>query len=277
MTKLRLKFSKHGPVRFVGHLDLMRYFQKVMRRAGVDIAYSEGYSPHQLMSFAQPLPAGATSDGEYMDISLNSFRDIRLSAGQAADVPAELTEEDALRALVLRMNAVMKEGIQILDAQILTQGAEKAMTAVSACRWRLSFYAEDDLGAAALRRIEAAGGAKEALSRFLSERNIRVVKKTKKTERELDLRPLIYEGSALEDGSMTLLMKAGSTDNVKPALFAAAFLVFLGEDAASVDELSSRMISALMIHREETYLTVESEGKAVLQPLIASSTPSISG
>ena len=59
-------------MKFIGHLDVMRYFQKAMRRAEVDIAYSEGFSPHQKMSFAQPLGVGLTSSGEYFDIEANS-------------------------------------------------------------------------------------------------------------------------------------------------------------------------------------------------------------
>ena len=46
MNKLRLKFSKNGPIKFIGHLDVMRYFQKAIRRAEIDIKYSEGFSPH---------------------------------------------------------------------------------------------------------------------------------------------------------------------------------------------------------------------------------------
>ena len=66
--KIRIKFSKQGAMKFIGHLDTMRYFQKVMRRADVDIRYSEGFSPHQIMSFAAPLGVGITSNGEYVDI-----------------------------------------------------------------------------------------------------------------------------------------------------------------------------------------------------------------
>ncbi|MDE7479073.1 MAG: TIGR03936 family radical SAM-associated protein, partial [Lachnospiraceae bacterium] len=71
--KLRVKFSKHGVLRFIGHLDVMRYFQKAIRRAGIDIAYSTGFSPHQIMSFASPLGIGLESNGEYMDIEVNSL------------------------------------------------------------------------------------------------------------------------------------------------------------------------------------------------------------
>ena len=68
--KIRIKFAKEGTMKFIGHLDIMRYFQKVMRRADVDIRYSEGFSPHQIMSFAAPLGVGLESRGEYVDIEV---------------------------------------------------------------------------------------------------------------------------------------------------------------------------------------------------------------
>ena len=55
--KIRVKFKKWGCMKFIGHLDMMRYFQKAVRRADIDIRYSEGYSAHQIMSFAAPLGA----------------------------------------------------------------------------------------------------------------------------------------------------------------------------------------------------------------------------
>ena len=70
--KLRVKFSKTGHMKFIGHLDLMRFFQKAIRRSKIDIKYSEGLSPHQIMSFAAPLGLGIESFGEYMDIELVS-------------------------------------------------------------------------------------------------------------------------------------------------------------------------------------------------------------
>ena len=56
--KVRIKFSKEGPMKFVGHLDTMRYFQKALRRAELPVAFSGGYSPHMIMSFAVPLGVG---------------------------------------------------------------------------------------------------------------------------------------------------------------------------------------------------------------------------
>ena len=60
--KVRVKFSKYGPVKFIGHLDVMRYFQKAIRRAEIDVAYSEGFSPHQKLSFAAPLSTRAAGN-----------------------------------------------------------------------------------------------------------------------------------------------------------------------------------------------------------------------
>lgn len=93
MLKVRIKFRKYGVMKFIGHLDVMRFFQKVMRRADIPIAFTSGYSPHMIMSFAQPLGLGVTSDAEYLDIELTR----------------PFLQEDA----VSQMNAVMVEGIEI--------------------------------------------------------------------------------------------------------------------------------------------------------------------
>lgn len=68
--KARLRFNKMGSMMYIGHLDLMRYFQKLFRRCGLDVSYSKGFNPHQIMSFASPLGLGLTSIGEYLDLSL---------------------------------------------------------------------------------------------------------------------------------------------------------------------------------------------------------------
>ena len=95
MLKARIKFRKYGIMRFIGHLDVMRFFQKAMRRANIPIAFTGGYSPHRIMSFAQPLGVGLTSDGEYLDIELTE----------------SISSEDAVRQL----NEVSVEGIEILS------------------------------------------------------------------------------------------------------------------------------------------------------------------
>ena len=109
--KIRIKFKKYGSMKFIGHLDVMRYFQKVMRRAGVDICYSGGFSPHQVMSFASPLGVGVTSEGEYVDIEVHS--------------------SESSSVMVKRLNAVMTEGFEAVSWRLLPDEAKTAMS-----QWR---------------------------------------------------------------------------------------------------------------------------------------------
>ena len=91
---------------------MMRYFQKAIRRANIDICYSEGFSPHQIMSFAAPLGVGITSDVEYFDIEGNS----------------SLTSKEALDAL----NSTMVEGGEVTEYVKLPDNAKTAMSLVEA-------------------------------------------------------------------------------------------------------------------------------------------------
>ncbi|MBE0415697.1 MAG: DUF2344 domain-containing protein [Dehalococcoidia bacterium] len=70
MQRLRITFSRGEEVKYTSHLDVMRLWERALRRAGIPIAYSQGFSPHPKISIAAPLAIGVTSDGELMDIQL---------------------------------------------------------------------------------------------------------------------------------------------------------------------------------------------------------------
>ena len=118
-VKIRIKFKKYGTMKFIGHLDVMRYFQKVMRRSDVDIVYTSGYSPHQVMSFAAPLGVGLTSDGEYLDIEVNSSKSSAI--------------------MVENINKTMVEGIEVVNFKQLPDDAKNAMSIVAAADYLVSF------------------------------------------------------------------------------------------------------------------------------------------
>ncbi|MFQ9620610.1 MAG: TIGR03936 family radical SAM-associated protein [Waltera sp.] len=117
--KLRIKFRKYGPIRFIGHLDVMRFFQKANRRAELDVAYTGGFSPHQIMSFAAPLGVGLTSNGEYMDLEVHSLTSC----------------EDVKQ----RLNAASVPGIEITSVKILPDKAGNAMASVAAAGYTVAF------------------------------------------------------------------------------------------------------------------------------------------
>jgi radical SAM-linked protein len=73
MQRLRVKFSRNEDIKFLSHLDLMRLWERVFRRAELPITYSEGFSPHPKISIAAPLQVGVTSHGELMDIWLDKW------------------------------------------------------------------------------------------------------------------------------------------------------------------------------------------------------------
>ena len=117
--KIRIKFKKWGCMKFIGHLDMMRFFQKAIRRANIDIKYSEGYSAHQIMSFAAPLGVGITSDGEYFDIEVLSTE----------------SSQKSLDAL----NAQMVDGVEVTGYVVLPEKAKTAMSIVAAADYYLSY------------------------------------------------------------------------------------------------------------------------------------------
>ena len=96
--RIRVRFTKTGPLKFIGHLDVMRYFQKAVRRADIPAALSEGFSPHMIMSFAQPLGVGKTSGGEYFDLDLKDG--------------ASFERDD----FVDRLNRQIAHGIEVVNA-----------------------------------------------------------------------------------------------------------------------------------------------------------------
>ena len=103
--KVRIKFSKEGPMKFVGHLDTMRYFQKAIRRAELPVAFSGGYSPHMIMSFA-----------------------------------LEMAEDMSTAEIAARLDEQMAEGMHIVSVRKVEDGkAGKAMALVAAADYLVEF------------------------------------------------------------------------------------------------------------------------------------------
>ena len=73
MQRLRVRFGRGPEVKFISHLDIMRFWERALRRAQIPLAYSEGFSPHPRISLAAPLPVGVTSEAELMDIVVSRW------------------------------------------------------------------------------------------------------------------------------------------------------------------------------------------------------------
>jgi radical SAM-linked protein len=76
--RLRVTFARGDRLRYITHLDLMRSWERAIKRAGLPIAYSEGFTRHPQLALAAPLPVGATAEGELMDV----FLEERIAPGE---------------------------------------------------------------------------------------------------------------------------------------------------------------------------------------------------
>lgn len=212
--KIRLKFSKAGSMKFIGHLDIMRFFQKVFRRSELDMVYSQGFNPHPVMSFAAPLGVGLTSDGEYLDMELHSA--------------------DQGTIMLQKINASMNEEIRALSYRLLPENTKNAMSAVAAADYLVSLKDGYKENAAFQKELEA----------FLNQDEILVMKKTKKSQQLVDIKSMIFlyafkeaafkekggcipqQSTAEEyenDNRVFLRLETGSVRNLKPSLVMDAF------------------------------------------------------
>lgn len=229
----RIKFSKTGSAKFIGHLDLLRYFQKVFKRAKLDVAYSQGYNPRQLTTFAAPLGVGLTSEGEYLDVILNS--------SDEADV------------MVDKINEEMTNNIRVISFDILPDDSKNAMSVVAGSDYFLSLKE----GYAFMENADFQNKFKE----FYQQDSIKIIKKTKRSEREIDLKPFIYNFTfpGLDEGlGIYLQLATGSVNNIKPELVMETFHEFIG---LTYNEF------AFQVHRLELYADKGKDGKRELVSL----------
>jgi uncharacterized protein (DUF2344 family) len=120
--RFRVKFAKLGPMRLTSHLDVTRAVQRGMRRAGIAVAYSQGFSPHPRIAFGPPLPLGETGEEEYFDVLL-------------AEAPGEGWLE--------RLNECMPHGLEALEGNLIEKSAQSLMASVNSAAYSIRLWSED--------------------------------------------------------------------------------------------------------------------------------------
>ncbi|MBQ3406352.1 MAG: DUF2344 domain-containing protein [Lachnospiraceae bacterium] len=247
--KVRIKFTKVGALRYVGHLDFMRTFQKIIKRSGVLAVFTRGFSPHMIMSFASPLGVGLESLGEYVDfemayrdpyeltkIELQRMNQLGIENDELPDVPCEAVIIDML-------NRECPDGVRILSVKRIEEAKGKAMALVSASD-NIVFFENDWLNACGIFSEEALS---DFIRNFMDQKTVIIHKTTKKTESDVDIRPLIFEMSTLgsrktaipgdvresiENAGYSIpvfmKLKTGSSANLKPETVINALCEFAG-------------------------------------------------
>ena len=160
MQRLRVRFGRGNEVKFISHLDIMRFWERAFRRAMIPVAYSEGFTPHPRISLAAPLPVGVTSDAELMDVVVNGWISPQ---GFTANVSQQLTP-----------------GFSILEVMPVSPSLPSLQSLVSMAEYRVDVTGEKN-------ETEI----KEAFAGLLARPSIPWHHKRDTGEKTYDLRPLV--------------------------------------------------------------------------------------
>jgi radical SAM-linked protein len=184
--RIRIRFGKHGALRFVGHLDLAKTWERVLRRAHMALEYTQGFNPRPRLQFAAALQVGVTSDSEYLDVWLTT----RL-------------EELSFEGWIARLNAASPPGLRVYSLEEVPIKDAALPTQVTASEFVITLLdhilSPDEL--------QARADALLALSR---------IDRQGHHNKPYDLRPRILGLSVDEDGSLIAFLSSNERANARP-------------------------------------------------------------
>ena len=193
---VRLRFARGQPAIWLAHLDLMRTFERSIRRAGLPVAYSKGYNPRPHLAFALPIGTGLATRDDYVDVFL--------------DEPVEPDE------LMNRLNPCLPSGLAILAARTVSGIGPSLMSLIRAADYRLQ-----------------GPGLSTAADQLLSlpaDQPWLVEKEGKSGKSMVDIRPLFISLKPSGSDDLLIRVKAGSHENLRPDLFLKALASLAGLD-----------------------------------------------
>lgn len=221
---MRIKFTKYGDMIYISHLDVQRLFQRVFRRAGIELTFSQGFNPHPKMSYGNALALGIESFGEYVDI--------------------EIEDDISPDELIKRINSELPDGMEFVKC-IQLQGGEKSLAAnieYGKYEFIIPNINKND--------FEFINGK---ISEIINMDEILVSKKNKKGKIvELNIRPLIIDLNVIGVDSDNLriggMLATGSKQNLNTNVFIPKLLEFLN---LKIDHLD------VDIKRNDLYFYIE--------------------
>lgn len=204
----RLRYRRIGPAIWLAHLDMMRTFERAVRRAGWPIAWSGGYNPRPQMTFALPISVGLATEDDYFDVVM-----------ETACEPLWLMR---------RLNDSLPQGLSVTACGRLPADKVESslMSRVIAAEYRLT---HPELPA-----------AWQAVSRLSADQPLVVDKHSKGKIRQLDIRPLLLDVAIGQPDSLLIRVEAGSRSNLRPDLLLQALVRYGGlqEQSAADSEMT---------------------------------------
>lgn len=226
MSRVRLEFSKGREVRFLSHLDLVKAFERAIRRAEIPIAFSEGFNPHPKMNFASALAVGVVSDKEYVDIEI------------VGDMP--------VGEVLDRLTRVLPPGIVLRGGRVVPDSGPQLMAEVNRAEYQV--MAEHDGSVDSVR-------LGDAIREFMKASEVVIMKRTKKGIQPRNIRPGIIEFRGMIKGDrveFNIEVITGSEGNIRPEEAISAFV-----------ERSTLPIDRESLHIRRTGLYIEKGGQRI--------------
>lgn len=186
---IRLRFARREPAIWLAHLDMMRTFERSIRRANLPIRWSQGFNPRPQMTFALPIGVGMATEDDYLDI--------------------QLVEDLEPAAVMERLNPCLPAGLEILAAGRVAASNISLMSLVQAADYRLQSQ-----------------GLAESVARIANTQPLIVEKFSKGRTIDVDIRPLIIKLTIVDADQLILRVKAGSSANLRPDLFIKALEIY---------------------------------------------------
>lgn len=188
MYRLRLQYTKQGDLMYISHLDLLKVFERSLKRANIDVKYSEGFNPRPLITFAHPLSLGIESTGEICEIETNEYIQ-----------PLEF---------IAKINESLPSGIEVVKAEYMDKEKKSLMSKVYSAIYMITFSKP----------------VVEELEAFMNSKNIMAMKRSKTKTQEIDIKPYIMKYKKIDSSIIELELSTGSNDNLKPDLLIDTFI-----------------------------------------------------
>lgn len=225
---VRLEYSVGNEVRYLSHLDFLRLFTRAFRRAGLPIAYSQGFNPHPKIAFGPPLPVGVTGSSEYLDLELN--------------------ERIPIEELISRLKQALPQGVDVKQGKEINGKAPALMTVIQRARYQV---------AVPLEETGEQLNWQEMLANLLSRSSIVVSRRTKEGQRAKEIRPGIFRLDIETQEQVAVLsmdLQIGNQGAVRPDEVVRALIEL--EEAPLTDEMK--------IHRQGLFAL---QGNRLVTPL----------
>ena len=181
VQRLRLRYAKRGRLRFTSHRDFARAFERAVRRSGVPIGFSSGFSPHPKISYANAAPTGSASEAEFLEIGLTERRD----------------PDEVMRAL----DGALPPGLDILDV-VVADAAGSLADRLEASTWRIELSGADP------------DQVTSSVAAFVAAEDVFVDRMTKRGMRAIDVRGAVVHLTS--DGSTVTAVVRSTVPTVRP-------------------------------------------------------------